>query len=139
MALSALDDKSKRPDDKQLKATLGRSAGIWADLKKSLSIDHGPLAEEWRFSGQKYGWSLQLKRKKRTVLHLVPCRKHFLAAFALGEKAVAATGEANLPEKVRKAIREAPRYAEGRGVRLQVRSKKDAAAIRTLACIKMAH
>jgi hypothetical protein len=36
-------------------------------------------------------------------------------------------------------IDEAPKYAEGRGVRIEVRTKKDLEAVKQLAAVKMAH
>jgi hypothetical protein len=40
---------------------------------------------------------------------------------------------------VLKVIDEAPKYAEGRGVRLEIRNKKDLEAVKELAAIKMAN
>ena len=91
------------------------------------------------FSGEKWGWSLQLKRKKRTILYMTPCKKHFLAGFALGEKAVKAAHESDLPGSVLTLIDSARKYAEGRGVRIEVRTKKDLESTQKLAAIKMAN
>ena len=82
---------------------------------------------------------LRLKQKKRTVLNMTPCRKHFLVGFVLGEKAVKAARVAGLPDAVMKTIEEAPKYAEGRGVLLEVRNKKDLEGVKELAAIKMAN
>jgi hypothetical protein len=49
-------------------------------------------------------------------------------------KAATAVG---LPEEVLKIIREAPRYAEGRGVRISVRNRRQNAAVKTVAEAKM--
>ena len=65
--------------------------------------------------------------------------KRFLVGFALGEKAVRAAHEAALPTSLLAVIDEAPKYAEGRGVRIEVRTKKDLDAVRKLAAVKMAN
>jgi len=62
-----------------------------------------------------------LKQKKRTVLYMTPCKGYFLVGFALGEKAVDA----------------AQKFAEGRGVRLEIRNKPAREQAKLLAAIKM--
>jgi hypothetical protein len=139
MALSALNDKSKIPNDRDLSEMLGRVSALWDDLKAHLSSSYEPLTEKWNFSGKNYGWGLHLKQKKRTVLYMTPCKGYVLASFALGEKAVRAAHESGLPESVLSVIDSARKYAEGRGVRLEVRSKRDLVNIKKLAAIKMAN
>ena len=139
MALSAFDDKSSTPRSSELKETLGRSSSLWDQLRDHLASEYKPLAEKWMFSGEKWGWSLQLKRKKRTILYMTPCKKHFLAGFALGEKAVKAAHESDLTDSVLTLIDSARKYAEGRGVRIEVRTKKNLESTQKLAAIKMAN
>jgi hypothetical protein len=62
-----------------------------------------------------------------------------LASFVLGEKAVKAAYESDLPASVLSVIGAARKYAEGRGVRIEVRSAMDVRAVETLAMIKMSH
>lgn len=118
---------------------LGPASSLWDALRAQLAADVGPLAERWNFTKSTNRWSLQLRRNKRTVVYLVPCRGHFLAAFALGEQACAAAKTGALPASVLRIIERAPRYPEGRGVRLEVRSAKDVAHVASLAAINMAH
>jgi len=139
MALSAFDDKAATPRSKDLKEALGRSSSLWDQLRDHLASEYQPLAEQWMFSGAKWGWSLQLKQKKRTILYMTPCKKHFLAGFVLGEKAVKAAHESNLPDPLLAQIDSARKYAEGRGVRIEVRTKKDLESTKKLAAIKMAN
>ncbi len=139
MALSAFDDRDHPPTSHDLHDMLGRTAACWDELRTHLADRFAPLEEVWNFAGVKYGWSLRLKQKKRTILYLTPCRKHFLVGLVLGEKAVRAAQGEVLPESVLRCIEQAPKYAEGRGVRFEIRSKRDLAAIKDLAHIKMAH
>jgi len=137
MALSVFDDKEKPPGKKDVEAALDRTAKIWAQLIEHLKAHYDPAVEEWCFAGKKWGWSLRVKRKKRAILYLTPKKGFFHVGFALGEKAVNAALEMNLPKKVLDAIEEAPRYAEGRGVRLDVRKITDLKPIQKLAVAKM--
>jgi hypothetical protein len=138
MALSAFDDKSKRPKPGDLEKTLGRTFTHWDNLIKHIAAEYSPLEEKWGFSGAKWGWSLALKQKKRTVLYVTPCEKHFLVGFVLGEKAVKAAHESRLSPSVLAMIDSAKKYAEGRAIRLGIRNKKDLDNVKKLAAVKMA-
>ena len=138
MTLSAFDDKSNPPRDCDLAATLGSTFVFWNELKRIIASRFSPLSEEWGFTSKKTGWGLRLKREKRTVLYMTPCEGYFLASFALGEKAVKAAHESDLPVSVLHVIDGAKKYAEGRGVRLEVRSAEDVRNVEKLAVIKMA-
>lgn len=139
MALSAFDDRSTEPGEPELGQVLGRAAPAWNLLTTLLAEKYEPLTETWKFSGAKWGWSLQLKRRKRTVLYLTPGRSRFVVGFALDEKAVRAAHESGLPPAVLDIIDSATKYAEGRAVRLEVRNQRDARAVERLAAIKMAN
>jgi len=137
MALSAFDDKTRPPKEDELTATLGKTYILWNELKKRITSRFTPLSIEWRFSSKATGWGLRLKQEKRAVLYMTPCQGYFLASFALGEKAVKAARESGLPAPVLAVIESAKKYAEGRGVRLEVRSAGDVQNIEKLAHIKM--
>ena len=139
MALSAFDNKLQEPGPADLRKTLGRSGARWDELVAYLEAEFAPLTISWGFAGAKWGWSLRLKQKKRTVLYMTPQDRQFLVGFALGEKAVQAARAIPLGEKVLALIDEAPRYAEGRGVRVEVRTEKDLETVKQLAAVKMAN
>lgn len=137
MSLSAFSDKDHEPRPSERAAVLGRSAARWDELVAHLEADFAPVTQEWVFAGARWGWSLRLKRKKRAIVYLTPREKFFTAGFALGEKAVAVARKSGLPKPVLKLIDEADRYAEGRAVRLEVRTKADLAPVRVVATAKM--
>ena len=137
MALSAFDDKSSPPREDDLAATLGSTYALWNQLKKLIASRFASSTMEWASSSKKTGWGLRLKQEKRTILYMTPCNGYFLASFALGEKAVKAAHQSNLPNAVLKVIDGARKYAEGRGVRLEIRSAEDVRNVEKLAIIKM--
>jgi hypothetical protein len=137
--LSVFGDKSKPPQDDDLAATLGSTFVFWNELKRLIASRFAPLLVEWGFASKKTGWGLRLKREKRTILYMTPCKGHFMASFALGEKAVKAAHDSDLPISVLKVIDSAKKYAEGRGVRLEVRSATDVRNVEKLAVIKVAN
>lgn len=136
---SAFMEKNARPREADLAEVLGKSRALWDELRDMVKADFSPLDEEWVFSGKNYGWSLRLKQKKRAILYMTPLEKYFRVSFAFGEKAVVAAHQSKLPSTLLKIIDEAPRYPEGRALRLEIRKKTDVRFAVTLAGIKMSN
>ena len=99
----------------------------------------GPIVKVWGYTSASTGWGLRLKSKERVITYMTPRDGHFLVSFALGEKAVAAARRGKLAASVIEAIDTAPRYAEGRGVRFEVRGVREVAGLAALAVIKHGH
>jgi hypothetical protein len=137
MALSSLDDKTRVPDDRQLAEVLGESKRFWDAITDHLTKEYEPVTEEWKYSGKKWGWSLRLINRKRTILYLTPGDGFYYTGFVLGGKAVEVAQQSDLPNDVLDAINNSPKYAEGTGVRLEVRTKEVLEAVKMLARIKM--
>ncbi|MFQ5694418.1 MAG: DUF3788 domain-containing protein [Terriglobia bacterium] len=139
MALSIFDDKSREPKDTNIADALGRTKRFWDDLKDHLAQRLGTLSEEWKFYGKESGWTLRMKRKRRTILYLVPRKGSFIVVFVFGERAVEAARKSTLPRSILAIINDATRYVEGRSFRVGVRRKKDLDSIKELVAIKMAN
>ena len=137
MALSAFDDKSRPPTDSDLAEVLGGVMELWEKLRKEISLRFDPVVEDWTFSGKKWGWALRLKRKKRAVLYMTPSENIFHVGFALGEKAVVAAHRRGLPKPLLEIIDSSQKYAEGRGVRIEVRTENAVDWALDLAEVKM--
>lgn len=136
MALSAFSDKMHQPTDEDLRSTLGAAHAPWIRLIELVSTRISPITQLWGFTSASFGWSLRLRHKERVILYMTPCDGHFLASFALGEKAVKEANAAKLPKTLLSAIDAAPRYAEGRGLRIQVKQSRQVPSLAALAEIK---
>lgn len=136
MALSVFDDKARQPTEADLARALKGSFVFWNELKDRIASRFTPLTFEWGFTSRTTGWGLRLRHKERIILYMTPCEGHFLASFALGEKAVQSAHEAKLPSSLLKIIDSAKKYAEGRGVRLKVITAGDIRHIEKLAILK---
>jgi hypothetical protein len=136
---NAFIGKAEKPTVEEVSTALGSRAKIWKQLVDWLVEEQGVAAQEWKSVSLKYGWSLQLKLKKRTIVHLSPCNGCFRVILILGDRAIKAARQSNLPKGVAKAIEDAPRHTEGTGVRLIVRGTEDLAAIRKLVLVKLAN
>jgi hypothetical protein len=137
MLPNAFINQTEKPTDDELSAALGPTRALWGQLLAELAGELDVTIQEWNSYSPKAGWSLRLKREKRTILYLSPCRGSFRAAFALGDKAVEAARRSRLPKRVIRIIDEAKRYAEGTGVRIDVNRPPDVALVRKLAVLKL--
>jgi hypothetical protein len=135
MSPNAFIGRTKPPTDEELSTELGAARALWDELLAELAL---PI-QEWNSYSPKAGWSMKLKLKKRTILYLAPCHGSFRVAFVLGDKAMEAARQVKLPKAVLKIIDEAPRYPEGTGVRLEIAARKDLAAVKKLAEVKLAN
>jgi uncharacterized protein DUF3788 len=137
LSSNAFAGHARRPTGKELASALGRTDSLWQELVAALKRDLKLDGEEWNTYSVKAGWSLRLQWKKRNIVYLGPRDGCFLASFVLGDKAVAAARQSELPPRVLKMIDEAKRYAEGTAVRIEVREAKDVTTVKMLAKIKL--
>jgi hypothetical protein len=130
-------DKNQPPQDADLARVLGRAKRHWDDLSAHLSTASPIAKPEWKHYGKKSGWVFVLRGKKNNLLYLIPHEKHFVASSAFGEKVVQAALQADLPAPIVEMIRQAPKYPEGRAVRLAVTSAADVKVVKRLLAIKL--
>ena len=138
-AQNAFVGKTTRPSDSDLEKALGRAKLLWDQLVAELASEHDVTTREWKSYSAKYGWSLRLKRGKRTIVWLVPNAGFFEVAFIFGEKALTAIRQAAVPARVLRMLDEAPKYPEGTGLRFEIKTAKDIAVVKKLAAIKLQH
>ena len=139
MSPNAFIGKAKKPTDAELATALGPVKVVWDKLIGDLADECGIVDQEWNSYSLKAGWSLRLKHEQRNIVYLSPRQGCFLASFALGDKAMQAARQCKLPTPVIKIINEAKKYAEGTGVRLEVKTPKDIESVKKLAAIKLAN
>jgi hypothetical protein len=138
MALSAFDDPAAPPTPEALAATLGPASPWWAALVEEVRATAGEVTERWAFSGPKNGWSMRVLRGDRVIAYLTPRAGSILVGVVLGEKAIAAaTAAGTVSTRTLDVVAAAPRYAEGRGVRIAVETGDDLAVAKDLARIKL--
>ena len=136
MPLSAFHDQACMPTDDAVRGVLGDAYASWAQLLGLVVKRIGPVSEVWKYTSANTGWGLRILAQDRVILYMTPQPRQFIVSFALGERAVAAARLARLSGRVLKVIGDAPRYAEGRGVRVTVRDGRDIPTLSRLAEIK---
>lgn len=137
MALSFFADKCRPPSDDDLTRCLGRAAGLWRHVRADVAARHPKMVAEWGYTSRNTGWGLRLKIGKRVILYMTPDEGRFLASLALGEKAATSDAARRLPPALKRLVDAAPRYAEGRGIRLAVSRPSDARGVAKLVALKL--
>jgi hypothetical protein len=128
-------DKSAKPTAASFaKALKGRSK-YWDELKGHV---HGPVVEEWKYYGKTIGWTKKLLLGKRNLLFLTVRNGYFVVSFVLGDKAVALAQRSSLSEELIRQLVTAKKYVEGRGIRVEVKSRRALEQAKILLDIKMA-
>jgi uncharacterized protein DUF3788 len=115
---------------------LGKSGPLWSAFIDGVADTSGPVRQRWNFSGAKFGWSLRLMKGDRILTYVTPQKGRFLVGVVLGEKAVQAAARAQVHPTALKVIHDAPRYAEGRGIRITVASRRDLTVALQIAALK---
>jgi len=132
-------NKNETPTTGSLKTALGNTFEMWESLER-FTLENYPKAKtEWNFSGEKFGWSYRIKDSKRVILYLLPRDNFFKTAFVFGQKATDEILESTISEAIKAELRAAKVYAEGRGIRIEVRDSLNIPAIQNLIKIKIAN
>jgi hypothetical protein len=138
MATMIYSDKSIHPDDAGLKATLTGTYDQWQWIVDYVHEQYLKAVDEWYYPGVKYGWCFRIKDKKRAIIYLLPEDKYFRAGMVVGEKAMAKIRESNISDSIKAELESAKVYAEGRGIRIEVRNNAMMDDIKILVDIKIA-
>lgn len=136
---SVFNDKDKRPTEKNLQKALGKTYPHWNALEEFVLTQYPKAKQEWKHSGEKFGWSFQLKDQKRAIVYLLPRDGFFKVALVFGQKATDEILESDIDKAIKDELNAAKKYAEGRGIRLDVKTKAALTDIKKLIQIKLQH
>lgn len=90
-------------------------------------------------SGKKIWWSYRIKDRKRAILYFLPRKETFMVAFVFGQKAFDIIMTSPIRAEIKEDLRSARKYAEGRGVRIQIRDNSILEDIEQLIKIKISN
>jgi len=132
-------EKEIIPTESALKETLKERYKLW-QLIRTFTVEKYPGAiQEWNFPGKKYGWSFRIKDKKRAIIYLLPREGYFKVAFVFGPKAMARVLQSSVSQDIKIELENAIPYAEGRGIRVEVKNADILNDIKQLIEIKIAN
>ena len=137
MSTNDFNDKQVMPDEAALAAEIGETKEVLDRICSFIETETGQLTKEWKHYGQKSGWTLKLLSKKRNLLFVGPEEGYFIIAFVFGDRAVEAVVKSQLPEPIKNDLQNARKYAEGRGIRFEIRDDRDLDSVLQLIRIKI--
>ncbi|MBF6640974.1 DUF3788 domain-containing protein [Flavobacterium sp. J49] len=136
---SIFTQKSEIPTITQLQEALGETYVYWQTFAEHTKKLYPNAIEEWSFASEKFGWSFRIKDKKRIIIYLLPRDKFFKVAFVFGQKATDTILESDIADAIKNELQAAKVYAEGRGIRIDIKEAKTTEDILKLIAIKIAH
>jgi hypothetical protein len=137
MSTSNFNDKQVIPDEAALASEIGETKEYLDRICRFIEEETGQLTLEWKHYGQKSGWTLKLLSKKRNLLFVGPEDGSFIIAFVFGDRAVEAVLKSQLPETIKNELLNARKYAEGRGIRFEIRDESELESVIQLIRIKL--
>lgn len=132
---SQIKIKCRANDD--LKTALGKTYKLWQTIHDYVLVKYPNGIESQNCS--KYGWSFRIDDKKRAILYLLPRDKFFKAAFVFGQKATEIILQSKISISIKKELEVAKVYAEGRGIRIDIKDDLPVDDIKKLVDIKLAN
>ncbi|MDR1223396.1 MAG: DUF3788 domain-containing protein [Tannerella sp.] len=133
---SVFTDKESVPDDESLKVSLGTTYEFWQTFVDYVPSVYPKSVEEWSFS-KSGGWSFRIKDSRRAIIYLLPRDGFFKAAFVFGQKAADEVFKSEVAIAIKTELESAKAYAEGRGIRIEVKDGKIINDIKNLINIKL--
>jgi hypothetical protein len=136
MDQSIFMDKAIIPNEMELKKAIGDTFTFWTEISDLVMMKYPKAKTEWSYPGKKYGWSFRLKDKKRVIVYLLPRSGFFKVAFVFGQKAFEMIMSIQISESIKTELSTARVYAEGRGIRIDVKGSANIKDIKKLVEIK---
>ncbi|XZF15946.1 DUF3788 family protein [Chitinophagaceae bacterium MMS25-I14] len=137
MDKSIFTDKKTIPDAVALLHSLGNTYTLWQEIAAYVCHAYPQAADEWSYSGN--GWSFRIKDKKRVIIYLLPRDGFFKVALVFGQKATDAIMKSNVAQEIKAELGAAKVYAEGRGIRIDIKNARMLDDIKELVDIKLAN
>jgi hypothetical protein len=139
MDTSIFKDKEVVPRTSELAIALNETYDLWNSIRDYVHKAAPDSVEEWKYSGKKFGWSFRANDKKRVIVYLLPRKGYFKVAFVFGQKATDAIMDSTISDTIKHELLSAKAYAEGRGIRIDIRGPEVLEDIRNLIEIKLTY
>lgn len=137
--ISIFTDKAIVPTIEDLDGKIGKTYSLWMQIREFVYQKYPNGVEDWNYPGKKYGWSFRIKDKKRAILYFLPRENYFKVAFVFGQKALDQILETTISESIKNDLLSAKKYAEGRGVSIDVKNDSVIPDIQKLVETKLAN
>jgi hypothetical protein len=112
--------KETMPEEEMINETLGSNYAHLQAIRQFIREEIGDTSEEWKFYGKKLGWTLKKFYKKRNLFFIGMYKGFFKITFVFGERAAKNVFDSGISGILKKELSEARKYAEGRGLSMNV-------------------
>jgi hypothetical protein len=129
--------KDKVPDEKRVKEVLKSNYSNLEAIRSYIAETIGDTKEEWKFYGVKYGWNLKNFYKKRNLYFIGMYDGYFRIGFVFGERAFNSVMNSEVKDELKNELASAKKYAEGRGLTLEIKDDRYLNDIKILLQIKI--
>ncbi len=130
-------EKESIPTEFDLKSALGDNYDVWKQLAEFTQENYPEFKAEWNYSSAKFGWSYRIKDEKRVIIYLLPRAGFFKIAFVFGQKAIDSINESTIIDSIKSELNQAKFYAEGKGIRIEVKNRDLLNDLKKLILIKL--
>ena len=130
-------DKNHEPTTTDLQIGIGTTFSIWNEIEVFLHEVYPKVESKWHFTSAKMGWSYRMSDSKRVLVYLLPRDKFFKVAMVFGQKAADLVLESIISESIKSELKSAKVYAEGRGIRIDIKEDSLLEDIKKLIQIKL--
>jgi len=137
METSIFLDKDSIPTSTELTLELGDTYYLWKLIEDYVHVQYLKYIDEWNCT--KNGWSFRIKDKKRAIIYFLPREKYFKVAFVFGQKATDVIMKSDIAAEIKKELDAARVYAEGRGIRIDIKNNKVVNDVKKLITIKLGY
>ncbi len=132
-----LYEKTNVPTREQLEDLMGKAAPLYSDFLMFIRQQAGEVTPEWKFYSRKSGWTCKHMLCKRNLFFFKPLPGAFAVTYIFGDRATGAVLNSDLPKAIRDELDAARKFAEGRGLRLIIRTPGDLEVAERLLNIKL--
>ena len=137
--LNIFTEKGLIPTDLDLIENLGTTYALWHQIQEFILDQYPKGLKEWNYPGKKYGYSYRIKDKKRVILYFLQRKNYFELSFVFGQKSTDLIMESDISIEIKNELIKARKYAEGRGIRIEVKNDLNITDIKKLVEIKLAN
>ena len=130
-------DKNQQPTETDLQNGIGVTFSIWKEIEVFLHETYPKVESKWHFTSAKMGWSFRMSDSKRVLVYLLPRDQYFKVAMVFGQKATDLVLESEISESIKTELKAAKVYAEGRGIRIDIKNEALLEDVKKLIQIKL--
>jgi len=130
-------DATSVPTDVNLSEKLDTTYKFWLEIIAFVKQKYPNGSAEWKCAGKNQGWFFRINDKKRAIVYLLPRDKFFKVAFVFGQKATDIILSSDITYVIKTELEQARKYAEGRGIRIDIKNNSKLLDIKKLIEIKL--